>query len=71
MVQQLGQQSVVLVPLKEPEGRQEQVERVVHDETPPPPTAAQAAAVDRYFATHDVDAEAIPTLAIPGAEAVP
>ncbi|MEY3203672.1 MAG: hypothetical protein RLZZ21_3 [Planctomycetota bacterium] len=48
-----------------------QVERVVHDETPPPPTAAQAAAVDRYFATHDVDAEAIPTLAIPGAEAVP
>jgi hypothetical protein len=48
-----------------------QVERVVHDETPPPPTAAQAAAVDRYFATHDVDAEAIPTLAIPGAEAAP
>ncbi len=48
-----------------------QVERVVHDETPPRPTAAQAAAVDRYFATHDVDAEAIPTLAIPGAEAAP
>jgi len=48
-----------------------QVERVVHDETPPPPTAAQAAAVDRYFATHDVDAEVIPTLAIPGAEAAP
>lgn len=46
-----------------------QVERVVHDETPPQPTAAQAAAVDRYFATHDVDAEAIPTLTIPGAEA--
>ena len=48
-----------------------QVERVVHDETPPQPTAAQAAAVDRYFATHDVDAEAIPTLTIPGAGAVP
>lgn len=48
-----------------------QVERVVHDETPPPPTAAQAAAVDRYFATHDVDAEAIPTLTIPGVEATP
>lgn len=48
-----------------------QVERVVHDETPPPPTADQAAAVERYFATHDVDAEAIPTLTIPGAEAAP
>ncbi|MFM8953472.1 MAG: protealysin inhibitor emfourin [Planctomycetaceae bacterium] len=48
-----------------------QVERVVHDETPQPPTAAQAAAVERYFATHDVDAEAIPTLTIPGAEALP
>ncbi|NBX30484.1 DUF1353 domain-containing protein, partial [bacterium] len=45
-----------------------QVERVVHDETPPEPTPAQAAAVDRYFASHDVDAEAIPMLAIPGAE---
>lgn len=51
-------------------GRQH-VERVVHDETPPPPTAAQVAAVDRYFATHDVDAEAIPTLAIPGVGTAP
>ena len=48
-----------------------QVERVVHDETPAQPTAAQAAAVDRYFATHEVDAEAIPTLVIPGAGAAP
>lgn len=47
------------------------IERVVHDETPPPPTAAQAAAVDRYFATHDVDAEAIPSLVIPGAGRAP
>ena len=45
-----------------PEAARPRIERVVHDETPPP-----TAAVDRYFATHDVDAEAIPTLAIPGA----
>jgi hypothetical protein len=38
------------------------VERIVYDETPPPPTAEQADAVARYFATHDVEAEEIPTL---------
>jgi hypothetical protein len=43
------------------------VERVVHDETPPQATAEQAALVESYFATHDVDAAAIPTLGIPGA----
>lgn len=51
-------------------GRPE-VERVVHDETPPPPTAADAAAIDRYFETHAVDATAIPTLTIPLPQAGP
>ena len=41
------------------------VERTVHDETPPPATPGQAAAVERYFRTHEVAAAAIPTLAIP------
>lgn len=40
-------------------------ERVVHDETPAPPTAAEAAAIERYFEMHAVDAAAIPTLRIP------
>lgn len=48
-----------------------QVERVVHDETPAAPTAEQAAAIDRYFATHEVDDEAIPGLVIPGAGVAP
>jgi hypothetical protein len=47
------------------------VERVVHDETPQQPTAEQAAVIEGYFATHDVDAAAIPTLAIPGLGAAP
>ncbi len=51
-------------------GRPE-VERVVHDETPPPPTAAEVAAIDRYFETHAVDAAEIPTLRIPTAGAAP
>ena len=42
------------------------VERVVRDATPPPPTAADVQAVDDYFATHEVPADAVPTLAIPG-----
>ncbi|MCE2725783.1 MAG: DUF1353 domain-containing protein [Planctomycetaceae bacterium] len=41
------------------------VERVVRDDTPPPPSAAEAAAVVQWFATHDVTAEAIPTLPVP------
>jgi hypothetical protein len=52
-------------------GGRPQVERVVHDETPPQPTAEQAAVIEEYFATHDVDAAAIPTLAIPGTGATP
>jgi hypothetical protein len=48
-----------------------QVERVVHDETPPPPTAAEVAAIDRYFETHAVDAAEIPTLRIPATGAAP
>jgi hypothetical protein len=47
------------------------VERLVHDETPRQPTAEQAARVEAYFATHDVDVAAIPTLAIPGLGAAP
>ena len=43
------------------------VERVVHDETPAPPSAAEAAAIERWFAAHDVPAEAIPTLPVPPA----
>jgi hypothetical protein len=43
------------------------VERVVHDETPRQPTPEQAAVIEAYFATHDVDAAAIPALAIPEA----
>ncbi|MFM7206267.1 MAG: protealysin inhibitor emfourin [Planctomycetaceae bacterium] len=42
------------------------VDRVVRDDTPPPPTAADVTAVERYFAAHDVPADAVPTLAIPG-----
>lgn len=42
------------------------VERVVHDETPPAPSAADARAVEAFFASHDVPADAVPTLAIPG-----
>ena len=42
------------------------VERVVHDETPPPPTAADVRAIDDYFATHVVDPDAVPTVMVPG-----
>lgn len=41
------------------------VERVVHDETPAPPSVDEAAAIARWFTTHDVPAEAIPTLPVP------
>ena len=39
-------------------------ETIVRDETPAPPTAAEAEAVERFFATHVVAAEDIPTLSI-------
>lgn len=41
------------------------VERVVRDETPPPPSAATAEAIVTWFAAHDVAAEAIPMLPVP------
>jgi hypothetical protein len=41
------------------------VERVVHDETPRPPSEAEAAAIVAYFARHQVAAAAIPSLVIP------
>ena len=47
------------------------VERIVHDETPPPPTAAEVDAVATYFRTHDVASDAIPTLVIPGVRGYP
>lgn len=40
------------------------VERVVRDDTPPPPSA-EAEAIVQWFATHDVAAETIPTLPVP------
>ncbi len=43
---------------------QPHVEPVIRDETPPPPTEEEAAAIVRYFETHRVAAEDIPTLAI-------
>jgi len=42
------------------------VERVVRDDTPPPPTEADARAVEAYFDEHEVPADAVPTLVIPG-----
>jgi hypothetical protein len=45
-------------------GGRPEIERVIHDETPSPPVAAEVAAIDHYFATHSVDAAAIPTLRI-------
>jgi len=45
-----------------------QTERIVRDETPAPATAAEVAAIERYFATHAVAAEASPTLAIDSQE---
>lgn len=39
--------------------------RSLRDETPAQPSAADARRVARYFATHDVDAAAIPSLEIP------
>ena len=41
------------------------VERVVRDETPPQPSPAAVRAIVDWFATHDVDADAIPALSIP------
>lgn len=38
------------------------------DETPAPPTAAEVEAVERFFATHEVAAEDIPTLSITPAD---
>ena len=40
------------------------IEPVIRDETPPPPTEEEAATIVRYFETHTVAAEDIPTLAI-------
>jgi hypothetical protein len=42
------------------------VERVVHDETPPPPTVADVRAIDDYFATHAVDPDKVPSVVVPG-----
>ncbi|MEX0669701.1 MAG: protealysin inhibitor emfourin [Pirellulales bacterium] len=42
-----------------------QVERIVYDESPPPPTAAEVRAVAHFFTTHEVAADAVPTLRIP------
>ncbi len=47
-------------------GGQPHVERVVHDETPPPPTAADVRAIDDYFTTHAVVPDAVPSVAVPG-----
>jgi hypothetical protein len=41
-----------------------QTERLVRDETPAAATEAEVAAIARYFASHDVAAEDIPTLEI-------
>jgi hypothetical protein len=38
--------------------------RQLRDETPPPPSPQQAAAVDRWFQEHDVAADEIPSLVI-------
>jgi hypothetical protein len=43
-------------------------ERIVSDETPAAATEAQVEAIERYFATHDVAAEDIPTLEIDSPE---
>jgi len=37
----------------------------LRDETPPPPTPEQVLAIERYFATHDAEEAAIPTLVMP------
>jgi len=42
------------------------VERVVRDDTPPPPTQADVAAVEAYFAKHEVSADDVPTVQVPG-----
>lgn len=49
-------------------GRPETVRAAV-DDTPPPPTEAQAAAVIAYVEEHDVAADEVPALIIPGADA--
>ena len=38
--------------------------RSLRDETPPPPTRRQVAAIEAWFREHEVDAAEIPTLAI-------
>jgi hypothetical protein len=47
-------------------GGRPHVERVVRDDTPPPPTEADVRAVNAYFDTHEVPVEEVPTLVIPG-----
>jgi len=47
-------------------GGRPQLERVVRDESPAPPTEADVRAVEAYFATHAVPADAVPALEIPG-----
>ena len=41
------------------------VGRSLRDETPPAPSAAEARRIARWFAAHDIPAEAIPSLEIP------
>ena len=43
-------------------------ETVVRNETPAAPTATEVAAVELFFATHDVAAEDIPSLSITPAD---
>jgi hypothetical protein len=40
------------------------VGRSLRDETPPAPSAAEARRIARWFATHEIDADAIPSLEI-------
>lgn len=47
-------------------GGQPHMERVIRDDTPPPPTAAEVRAIDDYFTAHPVDPAAVPTVTVPG-----
>jgi hypothetical protein len=58
---QVGEQTLIVA-------GQPRKERVVIDETPAAPSAADVEAVERFFATHDVAAEDIPMLSITPAD---